>query len=147
MFALVQARGRGRITWEWVRGHDGTAGNERVDEIAVAFSRGRSEPLFEGALGEYSRAILELPAPPQLSHSSRDVVGRETASVTRPPSIVAKKTTPYSYLSVIDGVLERHATWAECERRVKGRTGARFKKALTAAEEASILRGWGFKAG
>jgi ribonuclease HI len=36
----------------------------------------------------------------------------------------------------------RHATWADCERRVKGRSGARFKKALTAADESAILRDW-----
>jgi ribonuclease HI len=41
----------------------------------------------------------------------------------------------------------RHATWAECERRVKGRSGARFKKAMSAAEEAAILRGWGIDPG
>jgi ribonuclease HI len=36
----------------------------------------------------------------------------------------------------------RHATWAECERRVKGRSGARFKKATSAEDEQVILRGW-----
>jgi ribonuclease HI len=40
-------------------------------------------------------------------------------------------------------VLERHRTWSECERRVKGRSGARFKKALGAADEAAILKAWG----
>jgi ribonuclease HI len=144
LLAVVQARGRTRIEWHWVRGHDGTAGNERVDEIAVAFSRKRPETLYDGTLADYPRAILELPDPPQLNHSSRDVADRGNGSVTRPRSAVTKKGAPYSYLSVIDGVLERHATWAECERRVKGRAGAKFKKALSAAEEASILRGWGF---
>jgi ribonuclease HI len=36
----------------------------------------------------------------------------------------------------------RHATWAECEHRVKGRSGARFKKATSAGDEAAILREW-----
>jgi len=52
------------------------------------------------------------------------------------------KGTPYSYLSVVDGQLARHSTWAECERRVKGRAGARFKKAMSQADEAAILREW-----
>ena len=43
----------------------------------------------------------------------------------------------------MDGELARHATWAECERRVKGRAGARFKKAMNQADEAVILRDWG----
>ena len=33
--------------------------------------------------------------------------------------------------------------WAECEQRVRGRSGARFKKAASAADERAILRDWG----
>jgi ribonuclease HI len=40
----------------------------------------------------------------------------------------------------------RHATWDECERRVKGKSGARFKKAMSALDEAAILAAWGFSA-
>jgi ribonuclease HI len=36
----------------------------------------------------------------------------------------------------------RHDTWADCERRVKGRSGAKFKKATSAADQAEILRAW-----
>jgi ribonuclease HI len=37
----------------------------------------------------------------------------------------------------------RHATWADCERRVRGRSAARFKKAASRADELAILREWG----
>jgi ribonuclease HI len=37
----------------------------------------------------------------------------------------------------------RHRTWAECEARVKGQAGARFKKSANAADESAILRSWG----
>ena len=37
----------------------------------------------------------------------------------------------------------RHATWAECERRVKGHSGAKFKKAMRESDEGEILKGWG----
>jgi ribonuclease HI len=37
----------------------------------------------------------------------------------------------------------RHRTWAECEGRVKGQTGARFKKSANADDESAILRSWG----
>ncbi len=47
-------------------------------------------------------------------------------------------------VSVVDGKPMRHATWRECESRVKGRSGARFKKAVSAGDEAAILRAWGF---
>jgi len=57
------------------------------------------------------------------------------------------KGPAYSCLSVVDGTPMRHATWADCERRVSGRSGARFKKATSAADEADILRAWQVKPG
>jgi ribonuclease HI len=42
----------------------------------------------------------------------------------------------------VDGQPMRHATWADCERRVKGRSGARFKKAMNQDDELAILRSW-----
>ena len=41
----------------------------------------------------------------------------------------------------------RHATWADCERRVKGQSGARFKKTASAADETAVLRDWGIDPG
>lgn len=47
------------------------------------------------------------------------------------------------YLSLVDGIPARHATWAECERRVHGVRGARFRKARSPDEEREILESWG----
>ena len=58
-------------------------------------------------------------------------------------SAAKTKAAAYSYLSVVGGIPMRHVTWAECERRVKGQAGARFKKATSAADESAILSGWG----
>ena len=145
LLSLVNARGRNRIEWHWVRGHDGTPGNERVDEIAVAFSRSRHEPLYDGPLSVYALPILDLPevtGPPD--RSSRAAGSSSPGSSTKAKP--AAKGPAFSYLSLIDGELQRHATWAECERRVKGRSGARFKKAMSADDEADILRSWGVSA-
>ena len=60
----------------------------------------------------------------------------------RKPGSAVPKTAAYSYVSVVDGQPMRHATWAECEARVKGQSGARFKKASSAADEGEILRSW-----
>jgi ribonuclease HI len=120
------------VDWRWVRGHVGTPGNERVDEIAVAFALQRAEELYDGPFGGYALPILQLPDDTALPRRSAD-----SASGTK------SKATPHSYLSVVDGVPMRHLTWPECERRVKGRPGARFKKAATADDESAILRGWG----
>jgi ribonuclease HI len=40
-------------------------------------------------------------------------------------------------------VVQIHQTWAECEARVKGKKGARFKKSLDAEEEKEIVREFG----
>jgi len=126
---LLAARGRaGRVEWHYVRGHTGVPGNERVDEIADAHASGKPVALYRGPLLRYPIAVLDVPEDTRVPERSAGSAARRTA---------------YSYLSLVDGELARHATWAECERRVRGRSGARFKKAMSAADEAAILRGWG----
>jgi ribonuclease HI len=129
LHALVEARGKHAIEWHYVRGHVGTPGNERVDEIADTLARQGRVSLYQGPLTSYPLAILDLP--------SDTAVPRRTEGSGR-----KEKATPHSYLSVVDGQPMRHATWADCERRVKGRSGARFKKAMSPADEAEILRSW-----
>jgi ribonuclease HI len=43
----------------------------------------------------------------------------------------------------VDGILARHVTWPECERRVRGVRSARYKKVRNAAEEQETLAKWG----
>jgi ribonuclease HI len=129
--ALVAARSKDTIEWQYVRGHSGIPGNERADEIANAFALRRPLELYDGPLIRYPVPILDVPD--DMSVPKRD------ASSSRKSKVV-----PYSYLSAVDGEPMRHATWAECERRVKGRSGARFKKAMSMADEQAILRSWGF---
>lgn len=132
---LVSARGATEIEWHWVRGHVGTPGNERVDEIAVAFALQQPAGLYDGPLEAYGLDVLQLP-------DDTSLPGKPSRSAgTGAPRA---KVGAFSYLSVVDGVAIRHTTWSDCERRVKGRSGARFKKSASAADEAAILRGWGF---
>jgi ribonuclease HI len=136
LFALTTARGPKDIDWHWVRGHVGTAGNERCDEIAVAFALQQPPNLYRGPLQGYHIDALTVP---------------DNTSLPKRPAVsagsTATKAKAYSYLSVVDGVAMRHATWAECELRVKGRSGARYKKATSAADEGTILRDWGVSLG
>ncbi|HEX7407742.1 MAG TPA: ribonuclease HI [Candidatus Binatia bacterium] len=130
--SLVAARGKGGIEWHYVRGHTGIPGNERVDEIANAFALKRHPKLHDGPLLRYPLPIFDVPD--------------DTSVPKRAPGASSSgksKAAAYSYLSVVDGTPMRHATWAECERRVKGRSGARFKKAMSAVDEVTILRAWG----
>ena len=132
LFALVSARGKkNAVEWKYVRGHTGVPGNEREDEIAVAFSQSASVHLYRGPLTRYPVAVLDLPENPELP----EMRSREDAKT---------KKQAYSYLSLVNGKLERHLTWKECEACVKGRPGARFKKALSPEDEKRILAEWGF---
>jgi ribonuclease HI len=127
LWSLVRSRDGG-VEWNYVRGHIGIPGNERVDQIANAYALQDDPGLYEGPLAEYPVLILDIPEDTSLPTSS---------------SSSAKKGPPYSYLSVIDGVAMRHATWTGCEQRVKGKSGARFKKAMSAEDEKAILKAWG----
>lgn len=129
---LLGRREKGsEVKWHYVRGHSGVPGNERVDEIAVSFSKGRPIRLYSGPLLSYPIAIHDVPEHGELPEM-------------RPKT---EKKAAYSYLSLIGSVPMRHTDWASCERRVKGQSGARFKKAMSAEEETEILRSWGFSPG
>jgi ribonuclease HI len=130
----VAARGRtGRVAWHYVRGHSGVPGNERVDEIATAFAANKRPALYRGPLIRYDVALFDLP-------DDTSVPARSARDARRPAA------KPYSYLSLVDGELMRHPTWAECEARVKGRSGARFKKTTSAEDEVAIATAWGVSA-
>jgi ribonuclease HI len=132
--ALVAARGRRGVEWHYVRGHAGTPGNERVDEVADGLAQGREITLYRGPLVGHPRPVLDLPSDTAVPARTSPAAGR-----------AAPASKPYSYLSVVDGQLARHTTWADCERRVKGRPGARFKKAMSPGDETAILRQWGIE--
>ncbi len=109
----------------WHTGHDG---NERCDEIAVAFSHRRTITLFRGALKDYGLNLLDFP---DTTDGLPEIKPKE------------EKKPAFSYLSVVDGKAVRHRDWPSCEKRTKGRSGAKFKKAKSVDDESEILEAWG----
>lgn len=107
-----------RVTWQWTRAHVGTPGNERCDRIARWFAA--------------SIGPLEL-APP----------GATVAAAPATPRRPAPAGT--TYLSMVDGIVARHATWGDCERRVHGVRGARYRKVRNADEERATIAAWGLE--
>lgn len=108
-----------------VAGHAGDAGNERVDEIATSFADGGHPLLFSGGRTEYEKLFGDMLAPALM-----------------PQLVNRKKGIAYSYVSSIDGKPEIHKTWAECEKRVKGKKGAKYKKAFSKEEEEALVAEW-----
>lgn len=121
---LLEAAHGQTIAWEYVGGHVGIVGNERVDTIASEYALGNAIKLFKGPLEEYDVDITNL---------SHDVVAKEKKSSSK-----ARSGKAFSYISEVGGVVMVHKAWAECEARVRGKR-ARFKKALSPAEEAQII--------
>lgn len=117
---------RVNVEWHKVPGHVGIIGNERADTIASDLGAGKSIDLYSGPRTGYEYEIENV---------SYDKAKAEERSAARKRQ--AQKA--YSYVSLVDGVVQTHATWKECEARVKGKKGVRFKKSLSAADEKDII--------
>jgi ribonuclease HI len=105
------------LEWKHILGHAGIPGNERADEIAQNFADQKSVSLYDGSSKDYALNLVDIPeAKPNASKASKKRSGK----------------TAYSYLSLVDGVLQKHKTWDECSARVQGVRNAKYKKALSA---------------
>ena len=134
LLELVEERKKfGNITWAHVPGHSGIEGNERADEIATGFASESDVGLYQGDLGDYALDIL-------------NIAMDERRARKRAVAKTRSRQTAYSYLSLVDGVAKRHGTWAECEKRVKGKAGVKYKKSVSVDDEKEILHSWGIAA-
>lgn len=128
------------VQWLYVRGHRGIPGNERVDAIAVAFSKQKEIELYKGPLEHYQVDLL--------NHKHSEEGSKKTSS--HPKSKESRKSYQGSsgskgayYISYVDRVFQKHVTWSACESRVKGKAGAKFKKISSPEEEIEYRQKWG----
>ena len=127
---LLPLLGKVEIVWYKIPGHSGLAGNERADVIASTFAEKGTAALYVGAQAGYGHDI---------HNTSYD----ETKAQDRSDARKRQAQKAYSYVSAVDGVVKIHKTWGECEARVKGKKGVRFKKSLDAENEKEIVREFG----
>lgn len=128
--ALLAASAPLSLVWKHVDGHAGVPANERCDEIATSFADEEKVELYDGPAKLYGVDLSITAA----------TAGAKAAKGAKKSS--SKSQPAYSYLSLVDGALEKHATWAECEKRVKGVRGAKFKKSTSAEDEQAIIDEW-----
>ena len=98
----------------------------------MAYSKNKRANLYSGKLLKYDVAIHDLPT---------------DTTIPEPRKQNTPKAKAHSYLSLVNGKLMRHKTWPECESQVKGRSGAKFKKAMSASDEKKICSAWGVEPG
>jgi len=113
------------ISWNRISGHSGLPGNERADEIATTFASGNMPKLYEGSLEKYPL---------------KDKIFQKEYSRPKREKKERSRAKAHSYISEVLGKVEVHQTWAETEKRVKGVSGARFKKSLSREDEKEIIK-------
>ena len=120
-----------KISWVYTAGHSGIPGNERADAIATEYADEEDVKLFSGTYEAYNVDLESL-----------EVVATSPKQKKTPEAKAREKMKAFSYLSLVNGKLSRHETWAACEREVKGVKGAKYKKAISADDEKAIIASW-----
>jgi ribonuclease HI len=113
------------IFWNIIPGHSGIPANERCDIIATSYADNKPTTLYSGDATQY-KVSLEIPA----------VLPERTKKKSK------SNAPAYSYVSKVDGKIETHKWWQDCERRVKGAKGAKFKKVFSKEEEEALIASW-----
>lgn len=131
LLVLLKEYGK-RLSIEKVKGHAGDLYNERCDELAVNAALGKKEKHFKGTQKDYDKFLIEIGT---------------TLKKSRPPAGGKKKATgpTYSYVSLVNGKVYADKTWAECEKRVKGKKGAKYQKVFSKAEETDLVQNYTLK--
>lgn len=121
------------VIFKKVAGHAGIFGNERADIIATSYADGERVLLYSGGISEYEKLLGG-----KLEDRNESV-----------PVKKAKKSTSskkaFSYVSLVDGKISVDNAWEACEKKVKGKKGAKFQKVFSKQEENDLIGVWTLK--
>lgn len=138
-----------KINWVLLPGHAGVVGNERCDQIATEFADdvgGKNKPkLFDGSFDKYSEdktinelintsKLLDIFYNPELIKIAK--ADKKTSGSKKSGS----SAKAFSYVSKVDGKLNIDKNWADCEKRVRGKKGALYKKSFSLSEQENISK-------
>lgn len=110
-----------KITWKKIKGHSGIWGNERTDEIATAFADGDVVLLFSGNEKQYE-GLFHIKESEEIEKKSK-----------------SKTKKAFSYVSLVENKIHVDNNWSDCEKRVKGKKGAKYKKVFSKSEETKLV--------
>lgn len=116
--------------WVVLKGHSGIPANERCDAIATGYADGMSVGLYVGSREGYSVNLD--PKSPGGSAGKEKSASKKKSSMKQ----------AYSYVSKVGDKISVTKTWVECEKLVKGKSGAKFKKVFSKDEEKSLMDEW-----
>jgi ribonuclease HI len=113
------------MRWQHVRGHSGEPNNERVDTIARLFAQGERPQLFCGQQGS--------PLDPVIAAVPRQPTATIPAANQQKPDRCAVR-----YVSIVHGTVAIDDNWPACASRVRGVSGAHYKKVYSPEELAAF---------
>mgnify|MGYP003394125098 CR=1 FL=1 len=123
---LVNVIKNKHISWELIKGHSGIEANERCDVIATSFADGLKPKFYSSIVSNYPFKIF--------------ILGTSLKAKSQKLKTKSSKKPAYSYVSSINGVVKIHNSWEDCERRVKGISGALYKKSINREDEIKIIK-------
>ena len=123
------------VRWQHVYGHRGDPNNERADTIARACAAGTCPPLFCGQSGAPDDPVV-VPAATPLPPRSVSATPARSPVPTRAPGRAY-------YVSIVHGTAAIDMDWPACAARVRGVSGAQYRKVRTPEELAAFYAAHG----
>ena len=123
------------VRWQHVYGHRGDPNNERVDTIARACAAGTCPALFCGQSGAPDDPVMVSTATALPTQSTSEMSARLQVPTLAPGRAY--------YVSIVRGTVALDTDWPACAARVRGVSGAQYRKVRTPEELAAFCAAHG----